>query len=275
MIQSHHKQKHSKYSTNSTWTRFFLTVCLSLFVSLSLSGTAAAKDICDNLADSPEWTDNLTEFFNAIQTDDLTRAKSLSQQLADICPNSPTLNYAQGKMYEKLHDKANALYYYQKASENTYTYAVNPQTAQKIWYARYEFEHPERTADALNTLQAQSEQHLDAFSAYKEEHFKEISRLLWTGTGVAAGGLALISAGAALVAINPISITKGDNAPDEYHEKPTYAIGWAAIGVGAGLLISGTVLAGIYGYKYTHFETENVDISFSLTPTSLSFGLSF
>ncbi|MBQ8037578.1 MAG: hypothetical protein IJ268_11345, partial [Proteobacteria bacterium] len=93
--------------------------------------------------------------------------------------------------------------------------------------------------------------------------------------GVGAGGLALIGAGIALVATTPISITGKGNAPREYQEKPTYATGWVLTGVGAGLLVGGTVLAGIYGYKYTHFKTENTELSFSLSPTSLSFDLSF
>lgn len=256
-----------------------LTCSLTIIFATS---PAFAQDKCENLTKNSEWTDNLAKLVQAVQNDDLNEAQVLSKKLNTICQNAPVLNYVQGKMYEKLGDKSNALYAYQKASKNTYHFAIDPDTAQKIWYARYEFEHPERTAAALNkqsdkiaNLQAQSEQHLDAFAAYKEEHYKEISRILWTGTGVGAGGLALIGAGIALVATNPISITGKGNAPREYQEKPTYATGWVLTGVGAGLLVGGTVLAGIYGYKYTHFKTENTELSFSLSPTSLSFDLSF
>ena len=291
MIHSAHQTNDAKskqkahrhtHAASIQYTALILSIMSLLIFATS---PALAQDKCANLSNNSEWTNNLANLVQAVQNDDLNEAQVLSKKLGTICPNAPVLNYVQGKMYEKLGDRANALYAYQKASENTYHFAVDPDTAQKIWYARYEFEHPERTADALNKqsdkiadLQAQSEQHLDDFAAYKDEHYKEISRLLWTGTGVAAGGLALIGAGIALVAMYPASTIKQDDGgkkPYKASDEPLHSVGWASVGVGAGLLVGGAVLAGIYGYKYTHFKTDNADISFSITPTSLSFGLSF
>ena len=276
-----------KQKTHTRATRIQCSALIFSIISLFIFATspAFAQDKCENLTKNSEWTDNLAKLVQAVQNDDLNEAQVLSKKLNTICQNAPVLNYVQGKMYEKLGDKSNALYAYQKASENTYHFAIDPDTAQKIWYARYEFEHPERTAAALNKqsdkiadLQAQSEQHLDAFSAYKEQHYKEISRLLWTGTGVGAGGLAMIGAGIALVAMYPSSSIEqvdGGKKPNLVHEEPLHSLGWAFVGVGAGLLVGGTVLAGIYGYKYTHFKTDNAELSFSISPTSLSFGLAF
>ena len=55
-----------------------------------------------------------------MQNNDMQSAKLQAKALAEICPNAPTLNYLQGKISEALDEKTDALYFYQKASENTY-----------------------------------------------------------------------------------------------------------------------------------------------------------
>ena len=278
--------KPSKYKCTNAKPQLLRLVCafscalMVLLASTSAYAKPGNDDGCSSIGQSEDWRANLQALVEAVQENNLEDAKAISQYLTEICPDAPVLNYVQGKMYEKLGDKHRALFSYQKASDNTYHFAVDPGMAQKIWYARYEFEHPERTAEALDEksseiadLQAQSNQRLDDFQAYKAAHYSEISKLLWTGTGIAAGGLAFIGTGAALVAKNPIKIK--NSTPPEYHEKASYGAGWTLVGVGSALLVSGTVLAGIYGYKYTHFETENADISYSISPTGVSFELVF
>ena len=265
-------------------TAILLLLCLD-------TPECAAQDNCGALNGNPAWTNGLQGLIDAIQNNDLQNAQMLSKQLADICPNAPTLNYLQGKVYEKLGDTSNALYYYQKASENTYTFAVDPGTAQKIWYARYEFEHPERSEQSvtsqnaeldalraeLDTLKAENhklDELVQYHAPYKEAQYQTIQKLMWTGVGVAAGGLAFAGAGAALVALyEPNIISKHDDGKSAYtyKEDPTHSIGWALIGVGGGLLLGGVILAGIYGYKYKNFQTEDPDISFNLSPNGLSF----
>lgn len=259
-----------------------LLVLLSAFPSIAQAKDA---DMCENIGENPEWIRDMQEFAKAVDDGELNHAQTLSQKLSKICENTPVLNYVQGKMYEKLGDKTNALYYYQKASDNTYRYAVEPSTAKKIWFTRYEFENPERTKEAvsiqketIDELQTENYQKVDALASYKDEHYREISKTLWTGTGLGIGGLVMIGTGAALAAVYPactIEQKNGGKLPYVVQEKALHSAGWAFIGVGAGLVVSGTVLAGIYGYKYTHFKTENTDISFQLSPASLSFGMTF
>ena len=262
----------------------------ALVVNIALMFTAVsayAQDGCQNIGQSEEWRFDMQALDKAVQEGDLSNAQVISERMYETCPNAPLLNYVQGKMYEKLGDKQKALFSYQKASENTYHFAVDPNTAQKIWYARYEFEHPERTSDALEiqkevmaNLQAQCDSHLEALNTYKDEHHQEIEKWMWAGTGIGAGGLALIGTGAALVALYPASTITQENkdehkGPYVVHDDAAHSVGLALIGVGAGLLVGGSVLAGIYGYKYTHFKTENTDMSLSFAPNGVSFGLNF
>ena len=274
------------YRTGLTFLVRFITIFLVLFVALPAS--AKNEDGCGTIAQSSEWISDMQEFVNAVDNGELKHAQTLSKKLSKVCADSPALNYVQGKMYEKLDDRINALFYYQKASENTYRYAVDPKTAQKIWFARYEFEHPERTQDAVKSSsekisanEIENERlskQLQALAPYKDEYLESIKNLLWTGTGLGVSGLVFIGTGAALAAMYPACTIEQDDEglkPYRAHEKALHSVGWAFVGIGSGLFVTGTILAGVYGYKYTHFKVDNTDISFDISPTSLSFEMTF
>ena len=46
-------------------------------------------------------------------------------------------------------DEERAKIYFQKSSESLSIMAADPGLSRKIWYTRYESEHPESTAEAL------------------------------------------------------------------------------------------------------------------------------
>ncbi len=273
-----HIQKKENKNTTNLKSRLNLLLSATIVCALLSPMSAHAEDGCATLKSNPEWNNGMKQLLNAIQTNDMTNAKIQSKILADICPNAPTLNYLQGKIAESLGEKQDALYYYQKASENTYAFAVDPDNAKKIWYARYENEHPERSASAVNSnsesfaaLEAQNV-HLQELNA---QHLESYKKLLWAGVGIGAGGLALAGTGAALVALSHSSkIEKEAEAkPNKVSDDPMHATGWIATGLGAGLLITGAVLAGVYGYKYK--QSDNQDISFNLSPSYISFDIRF
>ena len=253
--------------------------CILLAVLLfALPTAASAQDKCATIGSDPEWAAGLKQIVDTMQAEDWQTAKQQAKSLSLVCPHAPVLNYLRGKIAEQLGEKQDALYFFQNASESTYTFAVDPETAKKIWYARYENEHPERTASAIelknettNALEAEIAE-LKKANANAEDNIKT---LMWTGVGIGSGGLALTGAGIALIFIShPSKIeqtAKGYNVSND----PLYAVGWGLTGLGAGLLVTGAVLTGIYGYKYQKFKAQHNDISFGISPTSIRFNMTF
>ncbi|MBQ8038154.1 MAG: hypothetical protein IJ268_14290 [Proteobacteria bacterium] len=251
-----------------------------------LPTAASAQDGCSTIRSNPEWTSGLKQLVDTMQANDWQTAKQQAKSLSLICPNAPVLNYLRGKIAEQLDEKQDALYYFQNASEGTYTFAVDPETAKKIWYARYESENPERTAEALElknkTASAREAEIAELKKVNASAEFKlndlnaqNAKPLMWTGVGIGAGGLALTGTGVALLFISHPSKIERDNEKG-YNVKndPLYSVGWGVTGLGAGLLVTGAVLAGIYGYKYQKFKTQN-NLSFGISPTSISFSMTF
>ncbi|MBR4985594.1 MAG: hypothetical protein IKY83_07640 [Proteobacteria bacterium] len=283
------KTNASKYSVSKNQRPFAgvskCVLCLIVLIVALFPVMAHAADGCDSLSDNAQWQKGIQTLVEMMKADQMQDAKRQAKALSEICSNSPTLNYLQGKISEALDEKSDALYYYQKASENTYTFAVDPDTAKKIWYARYENEHPERTKGAvastserMSSLEAENAQ-LRALAPYKDKHLDNVKALMWTGVGLGAGGLVLAGVGAGIIATNePCEIVAHDDGrnPYTFKDKPVYSVGWALVGVGAGLTVTGAILAGIYGFKYTHFEiNDESEVSLMLSPTSVSLGLTF
>lgn len=261
---------------------------LALFLNLAWLGialglflfpfNASAQNKCGTLDNNTEWISGMQQLIETIKTEDMPKAKLQAKALADICADAPTLNYLQGKIAEALGEKQDALYYYQKASENTYTFAIDPDNAKKIWYARYENEHPERTASALAS-NSESMSALEAKNARLEEinaqHLESYKKLLWAGVGIGAGGLVLAGTGAALVAMSHSSKFEkpDDDLPYKVSDDPMHATGWVFTGLGSGLLLTGAILAGIYGHKYKQPLDDN--FTFNISPNRISFSMKF
>lgn len=247
---------------------------------LLLPFTANAQDRCTSIGNDPEWISGMQNLINTMQANDMRNARLQAKTLASICPNAPTLNYLQGKIAESLGEKEEALFYYQKASENTYTFAIDPDNAKKIWYARYESEHPERTADAVSSqnesyaaLEAENAALKDALS-HHEFFTTDPKTLMWVGTGLGAGGLVLTGAGLGMALSSDSSILTASTHGYKVDVNPINAMGWVVTGLGAGLLITGAVLAGIYGYEYNR-SLQNKDISLNISPTGFYFNMTF
>lgn len=249
---------------------------LAFAVSILVSAPAYAQDRCETIGEDPEWAENIKQLIKTMQEGDMQAAKIQSKQTAEICPNAPALNYLQGKIAEALGETKDALYYYQKASENTYTFAVEPDTAKKIWYARYENEHPERTAGALSSTNTRLDALENENAQLRQEKHDTYGQLMWTGVGIGIGGLILTGIGSAVVAsTKPVSLYVVNGVNYEYQSKPAYAFGWSSLGIGLGLLATGSILAGIFGYKYSQSDAGSEDIAFSISPVSFSIEMRF
>lgn len=263
--------------------------------------SAIAQDRCETINSDPEWTEGLKQLITAIQSNEMHVAKAKAESLATICADAPSLNYLLGKIEEALGNPARALYFFQKSSENTYRFAVEPDTAKVIWYTRYENEHPDRTQAAQSSNKAQ----IDALRAQNneleiqnyeliiqnneleiqnneivDEKRKLYGSLMLTGAGIGTGALVLFITGAIITSQSDTvhlidEENRRPNEPFKYEESSLNAFGWALFGIGTGLLITGSVLTGIFGYKYTHSISTSETVSFHISPMDISLNMQF
>ena len=118
-----------------------------------------------------------------------------------------------------MDDKKKALLLNQKASEATKRYATADETAQKIWYARYENEYPDRTEKSVEeknkrieeleaelgnvtTYNDKMSEHHDLHVVENENLQKGVNGWMWGGIGIGVAGLAMLGAGAGVIATN-------------------------------------------------------------------------
>lgn len=278
--------------------RIAIFVCLMGMMSFPVVGYA--KDQCRELGTNVEWTNGLQEVILMMQANDMGGAKKKAKALSEICPTAPALNYLQGKIADAMNDKKEALYFYQKASENTYTFAVAPDTAKKIWYSRYESEYPERTEAAVSERNAEIESLNEVINVQKAEYLKQsdekqklVSDFMWAGAGIGLAGIAIAGGGIGMLfatrndkydKVKLFDIDeelvnsdneKIDNSIYSYQYKPIYLAGWAMVGAGAVLAVSGAILAGIYGYQFTHPVDGADSISWHISPSDISLKIAF
>lgn len=254
---------------------------------------AQAQSACHNLNGNSDWKNGLSSViadYNAKKYQDaLKTAKMLSDT---ICSESPTLLYTQGKIYEAMEDANKARFYFQKASEATYTFAASPDLSQKIWTARYESEHPDRTEKAVEEQKDRIQALEGELSSLKSQNTSlentagEVNNMLsvantwmWTGVGTGILGIALVGTGAGLIVMNndepaDIHVNLNNLSSPTYKIKNSYTAGWTLVGTGVALTAVGIVLAGYFGYQYSNLK-EKTDIAFGLTPTGTSFSMSF
>lgn len=249
------------------------------------------SNACMDLTTNDKWNDGLIRLSDRIQKGEFEEAKAEADELAKMCARSPSLNYMQGRIAEGLNDPDTAKLYFEKASYNSLEFATASNLTKKIWYARYEAEHPEISEksiqafhaqiDTLTTQNSEKQAQID----YQEQRFEDTARVatecndhsnaigLWTGIGFGIAGLALAGTGAGLVAANDAESEKTDSSGIKYYKtNTTYQAGMALLGSGIALTVAGAVAAGVFGYKITHapdfFEV-------AIAPTSVSISMQF
>ncbi len=267
-----------------------------LFFSLSM-GNAFAQS-CDKAGKNPKWVNGLMEMQTQLEAGNNDAVIETARALGGICDSSPIYLYMAAAAFKAKGDVAKARDLIAKASDATYDMATAPNVAQKIWYLKYELEHPELTAESVQAKYEALEQQYAAqnenakaiakaelekvnLSLYEEQDARKnaVSMAMWTGTGIGGAGLAMVITGLVLVLKEdkPISINEKSNDNQFYtygRIEPEYTVGYSLIGAGAGLAVAGAVVAGIFGYQYTHLE-EDSTLSFSLSPTSASLSVTF
>ncbi|MBQ9816914.1 MAG: hypothetical protein IJM59_05535 [Proteobacteria bacterium] len=271
------------------WYFKSMPCCVLAAASFALP-TAALAD-CGTLNEDDAWNQGFMHLQKQVETARYSEALETAKTLFTICQDSPALLYYTGLAMRGTGDEERAKIYFQKSSENLSIMAAEPGLSRKIWYTRYESEHPESTADAIqekeHTIQnltkevadLNEENHrlelssveLTASSGSEAQYYQQI---MWAGIGVGIGGLALTATGIALTTISRDEIIKFNKNKDKVSENKIRVAGWALMGTGIGLLASGIVTACISGYHYSRAKDDAV-MSFQASPIGASFSMTF
>ena len=269
----------------------FLTgICL-----VAMPGLAFAD--CDDIGE-PSYQKKVKEFIAIYESGEYQNAIEAAKPLFAVCKETPSVLFYTGLAFRDLGNLDNAKVYVQKASENLSKYSADPGLSRKIWFERYELEHPEGTIEAVNARKTMIEsltiqvgeansqkeamiEQMDAVKADKalyidKNHELELAlvatgdvnrykTMMWTGAGIGIAGIVATIAGGAMVAANDeIKIknvgVSNNNVLEGKPDGITRDLGLGLIGSGIGMTIVGTVMAGVSGYYYTHLSgTEKKD----------------
>ena len=197
-------------------------------LALLLPGLAFAD--CNDIG-TPAFQKGVKDLISLYESGQYKKAIDAAKPLFAKCKEAPSVLYYTGLAFRDQGDIENAKVYIQKASEALSKYSAEPGISRKIWYERYELEHPEGTVDAVNTrkimidalttqvgeinkqidnMRAQMESDRADKDLYiQKNHELELAvqsggdvtrykNMMWTGAGLGIGGIALIVAGGAV-----------------------------------------------------------------------------
>lgn len=226
-----------------------------LLMSSVLLVPCAMADSCSDLDKNPKWTKLLHALEVNMAKGDYNAAIANINDMQEICSRSPLLNHMAGRLYRTLGNETKALYFFQKATTHTDEFKLKPEILEQIWYERYEAEHPEAKRVNLEKIYGQTEE-ISAeneklrrdFMMKREEVAGNAYKVMWTGVAIGTAGLLATAAGGTIIGVmgDPVSLT--DDA--KIRLKGLNNAGWALIGSGIGLLVAGSIVAGISGYQY-------------------------
>ncbi len=247
---------------------------------------------CRNLDDNPEWLRLFTEFNEHFKAGNYSEAIRATDELKEICADSPILNYAISRVYRKKGDHVTEIKYLTQATDNAANFKINEETLRNFWFARYEAEHPEvidshsqleesnQLLQDLNTALAESQQRALASEhagekmqmelQYKEEGIYKI--LMWSGVAVSIAGIAMTGAGAYLY------VDTKDNAVDTHggmSVKSNWSAAWGLMGAGIAATVIGAAVTGYGGFHYVRKKEDNESMAFQISPTGAMFSYEF
>ncbi len=243
---------------------------------------AFAND-CGNINEDETWLNGLDAMKWGLENQDYDLTLDAGRSIYSICPSSPVYLYYLAKAFKAKGDEAKAREYIYKASDSTYEFATQPQISQLIWYERFELDHPEQSAKAVEELKnrvAELSEKECVDNVVVTDHGKDKLYVgTWAGAGVGISGLALTIVGAVLAAKDDEKIElksrremlEGEQFPHKIQSmdvKKTYTAGLALLGTGIGLTVAGSILTGIMGYQYTHYDEKPVTVSVGLNHVS-------
>lgn len=256
--------------------RSLASIVSAFVLFLGLFSMNAYADSCDGLDKNAKWLKLSKTLDINIEAGEYKSALETIESMKEICSRAPILNYNAGVVYRRMGDDTKALYYLQIATLNTEEFAVKGSELERIWYERYEAEHPQATQGSIESYQTQilelTEENAklkDELKLVTENKLKTEYMYMWTGVGIAGTGILLAATGGVIVGVmnDPIQVSSGNHV--SYNT--IRDMGWGFMGAGIGLTIAGSILAGISGYRYSQIKKLSNDqaVSVSLNSTGL------
>ncbi|MFA5623446.1 MAG: hypothetical protein WC966_00100 [Bradymonadales bacterium] len=251
----------------------------TVFMVILAPNRASAQDACYGLESNSEWIALYVKFTESFEQEDYVEALTQAFQMQMICERAPLLNYILAKTYQKIEDQENALVHFRKATDYLSEFSAEPTLAQLYWKSRLEAEleaipTPEESAidEEDQVIQTELDQQLQTLASQSAEYELLVkdeisyhSTIMWTGVGLGIAGIVFTGVGIG-VAKMPITFRMSDfldcdnDGICRFQEKAKTnrvifenlqqnRAGYALIGVGTGLLITGTVMAVFGGYQ--------------------------
>lgn len=262
--------------------RRLIVIVLAVLFCVGVPLTAFA-DNCKNLEKDKVWTEGFKKLNDLITAKNWEEALNEGHKLYAYCDRSPLINFYLGHIYQEMGNEKNALNYLRKATDNTDEFKVTGPVLERIWYERYEAEHPEARPESIakmkEALKAEQEKVLAVKDEKKQSEFDSALSLekvranyaagLWTGVGLAGAGLVLGGVGAWMIATDDV-LKYGDRIT----VKRSYGIGWSLLGAGIAATVSGVVIAGIMGHHYAQLNKQS-EVSFGISPFSAELTIVF
>lgn len=243
-----------------------------IILTLLLVGGQAYGEDCSSLNTNEKWQKGIDRMIQSVNDHNYKDAISQAELLYPICRQSPILNYYTGLALLGQGERDQALIYFQKASDFITEIAVDPGISRRIWYARYELEHPECSRSSMldqtreiAKLKIENEQHRSNRTSTELALASEW-KMLWTGAGIGMAGLVVAGVGIGM-GMNLDNVTYSGN---KMQVSTKYLAGWGMFGAGLGMLVSGTIMTGVAGYRYTHHKYADV-LSWRVGPGTLTF----
>lgn len=267
---------------------YFLVAIAALFVFFSSSAFAN----CDSVGDDA-WNTLSEQMAAAFETGDYNLALTYARALEMTCSESPIVNHITSEIYTHLGDAEKSLMYIERAIENTYKFEVPPALLRKMWDKRIalELDLAKLESEPCIALEEQAaaleEENLrlkdsSGFRLTPDDMWTDV---MWAGTGLAIGGVAVAITGITLTALNFSAAGDAINSPNEDGEhrvekdfnskNQKVQAGYALIGAGAGLAVTGTVFAVLGAVKRKKSSPEAVETSFYVHPTGAGMRVEF
>lgn len=275
-------------------------VKLLTMITFLLIPSAVFAQNCKNHASNSLFVNGISDMKLALDEHDYDKVLEAGRDIYGICPDSPTYLFYLACAFEGKGDLAKAREYIYKASDNTSVYETQKHMIQQIWYKRYELDNPDRTKPAIDELHKQIDSLKTRVDELKQDsdqlektstktemmslklsentavHQDDLMMGVWIGTGIGGTGLAVLAAGIGLLATeikNPITSTQElPKRKVQIHNE--YLAGWTLLGIGSAFTVAGAIIAGIYGYQFTH-QNDDTSVAFQISPTSASLRLAF
>lgn len=267
--------------SSEEWMRRGSYVVLALFCFMCVPLCAFA-DNCKNLEKDKFWAEGFKKVNDLITDKKWDEALDEAHKLYAYCNRSPMINFYLGHIYKELGNEKNVANYLRKATDYTEEFAIKGPLLERIWFERYEAEHPEarpekiaEMKEALKNVSAEKMQSEFDSALSLEKVRSNYAAGLWTGVGLAGAGLVLGGVGVGMYFSNRDPAMDWDSEKARASVKEGYYIGVGLIGAGIGLTVAGAIVAGVMGHHYAQLTAEEKTVSLSISPTSVSFSMQF